>query len=177
MKEIVCAGFGGQGVLTAGLIISDIAVRNGHNATWMPSYGSAMRGGTANCTVKYGEDFVYNPSQEKPNVVLAMNQLSFNRFSAIMASGGVIFASEMVEDTSLDRDDLTVINIPCHKMADEIGHSKGANIVMTGAILKVMGDYSLEQGLESMEQMFSKKGKSKFGELNAKAMRAGYDFV
>ena len=63
MKEIVFAGSGGQGVLTAGLIISDIAAKEGLNVTWVPSYGSAMRGGTANCTVKYCENTIYNPGR------------------------------------------------------------------------------------------------------------------
>lgn len=74
MKEIVFAGSGGQGVLTAGLIISDIAATEGINVTWVPSYGSAMRGGTANCTVKYCENTIYNPSQEQPDLLLAMNK-------------------------------------------------------------------------------------------------------
>ncbi|WP_394266607.1 2-oxoacid:acceptor oxidoreductase family protein [Anaerotignum sp.] len=177
MKEIIFAGFGGQGVLTSGLIISDIAVNNGNNATWIPSYGSAMRGGTANCTVKYGEEFIYNPAQEEPDVLLAMNQLSLIAFGKLVAKGGTIFVSEMVDCSEFDRDDVKLIVVPCHKMADEIGHSRGANIVMTGAIIKEMGDFTLEQGLESMERMFSKKGKGKFTELNAKALEAGYNFV
>lgn len=80
MKEIVFAGSGGQGVLTAGLIISDIAATEGINVTWVPSYGSAMRGGTANCTVKYCENTIYNPSQEQPDLLLAMNSPSFHKF-------------------------------------------------------------------------------------------------
>jgi 2-oxoglutarate ferredoxin oxidoreductase subunit gamma len=177
MKEIIFAGFGGQGVLTSGLIISDIAVSYGANATWIPSYGSAMRGGMANCTVKYGERFIHNPSQEEPNVLLAMNQLSFNAFSKRVAKDGVIFVSEMVDISEFARNDVRVIVVPCHQMADEIGHSRGANIVMTGAILKILGDHTLEQGLEAMGEMFSKKGKSKFAELNAKAMKSGYRFI
>ena len=69
MKEIVFAGSGGQGVLTCGLIVSDIAASKGMKVTWVPSYGSAMRGGTANCTVKYGPEQIYNPSQEAPDLL------------------------------------------------------------------------------------------------------------
>ncbi len=83
----------------------------------------------------------------------------------------------MVDVSESTRDDVSVIVVPCHQMADEIGHSRGANIVMTGAILKMLGEHTFEQGLESMEQMFSKKGKSKFVELNAKAMESGFRFV
>ena len=72
MKEIIFAGSGGQGVLTSGLIISDIAASEGIHVTWVPSYGSAMRGGTANCTVKYSNDgYIYNPSPETPDLLLA----------------------------------------------------------------------------------------------------------
>ena len=69
MRELVFAGFGGQGVLTAGLIISQIALYKGVNATWMPAYGAAQRGGTANCTVHYGEEKITNPGQQKPDLV------------------------------------------------------------------------------------------------------------
>ena len=75
MREIVFAGFGGQGVLTAGLIVSQIALYKGFHATWMPAYGAAQRGGTANCTVKYGPEKITNPGQQKPDLVLGMNDM------------------------------------------------------------------------------------------------------
>ena len=103
MKEVVCAGFGGQGVLTTGLILSDIAIHSGKNTTWMPSYGSAMRGGTANCTVKYGDDIIYNPSQERPDLLLAMNVASFNMFIKIVAPGGIVLISDMVDCDTCER--------------------------------------------------------------------------
>jgi 2-oxoglutarate ferredoxin oxidoreductase subunit gamma len=176
MKELVFAGYGGQGVLTVGLIISDIAVQDGKNATWMPSYGSAMRGGTANCTVKYGDDYIYNPAQEEPDLLLAMNTPSFDAFIKIVAPGGIVLVSEMVEERPL-RNDVTRIMIPCSKIAEELGHSKGANIVMTGAIVKLMKDFSMEQAVKAMNAMFGKKGKNKFAELNTRAFEAGYNAV
>ena len=112
MKEIVFAGFGGQGVLTSGLIVSEIAVNKGMNATWIPSYGSAMRGGTANCTVKFGDGRIFNPSQEKPNILLAMNTPSFNKFIDIVAPNGtVIVNSDMVNYDPKVREDLTFVEI------------------------------------------------------------------
>ena len=82
MKEIIFAGAGGQGVLTSGLILSEIAIHNKLNTTWVPEYGSAMRGGDANCTVKFGKERVYNPSREEADILLAMNQSSFEHLSA-----------------------------------------------------------------------------------------------
>lgn len=177
MKEIVCAGFGGQGVLTAGLILSDIAIHSGQNTTWMPSYGSAMRGGTANCTVKYGKDIIYNPAQEAPDLLLAMNVASFQAFVKIVASGGIVLVGDMVDCDTNVREDIKIVRVPCKEMADSINHAKGANIVMTGAMVKLMGDFTMEEGLEGMNRMFEKKGKGKFTSLNTEAFKAGYNAV
>lgn len=177
MKEVVCAGFGGQGVLTTGLILSDIAVHSGQNTTWMPSYGSAMRGGTANCTVKYGKDIIYNPSQEKPDLLLAMNDASFQMFIKIVAPGGTVLVSDMVNCSDCVRDDVKIVKVPCIQMANDLKHAKGANIVMTGAIVKLMGDFTKEEALEGMNRMFEKKGKAKFAPMNTAAFEAGYDAV
>lgn len=177
MKEIVFAGSGGQGVLTCGLILSDIAVSKGKNTTWSPSYGSAMRGGTANCTVKYGDDYIYNPQQEQPNVVLAMNEESFHMFLPMVAPGGICVISDMVTcDTNL-REDVKIVQVPCMEIADSIGNAKGANIVMTGAIIHLMGDFSKDESIAAMNKMFEKKGKGKFAESNTKAFSAGYDAI
>lgn len=177
MKEIVFAGFGGQGVLTSGLIISDIAVSKGCNATWIPSYGSAMRGGTANCTVKYGQEIIYNPAQEEPDLLLAMNEPSFQMFIKMVAPGGTVIISDIVNcDTSV-RDDVKIIRVPSTEIAQKLGNPKGANIVMTGAIVKQMGDFTMEEALEAMTSMFEKKGKGKFAEANAIAFKAGYAAV
>lgn len=177
MKEIVFAGSGGQGVLTAGLIISDIAATEGINVTWVPSYGSAMRGGTANCTVKYCVNTIYNPSQEQPDLLLAMNHPSFSRFLPLVAPGGIVVIGDLVEVPEDARKDVTYVRVPATELSTAQGNPKGANIVMTGAIVKLMGDFTKEAAITAMNHMFEKKGKSRFNEANAKAFDAGYDSV
>lgn len=177
MKEIVFAGFGGQGVLTSGLILSDIAVSRGANATWMPSYGSAMRGGTANCTVKYGMETIYNPAQEEPDLLLAMNEPSFEMFIGMVAPGGAVLISDMVNCPVDVRNDVRIVKVPCFAISQELENPKGANIVMTGAIVRLMGDFTKEEALAAMESMFAKKGKEKYAKANAKAFEAGYAAV
>lgn len=178
MRELVFAGFGGQGVLTAGLIVSQIALYKGVNATWMPAYGAAQRGGTANCTVKYGTEKIYNVGQQKPDLVLAMNTPSFKKFVGMVKPGGTILvnADMMTEDTNV-RDDIKVVSIHCNKIADEVKNPKGANIVMIGAITKLLGDFTHDEGRDGMNDMFRKKGKSKFESLNTAAFEAGYNAV
>lgn len=178
MRELVFACFGGQGVLTAGLIVSQIALFKGVNATWMPAYGAAQRGGTANCTVKYGEEKIYNPGQQRPDLVLAMNTPSFKKFVTMVKPGGTILvnADMMTEDTNV-RDDIKVVSVHCNQIADEVGHPKGANIVMIGAITKLLGDFTHDEGRDGMNDMFRKKGKSKFEAKNSAAFEAGYNAV
>ncbi len=178
MKEIVFSGFGGQGVLTSGLIVSDIAASKDLKVTWMPSYGSAMRGGTANCTVKYGESKIYNPSLEEPDLLLAMNNPSFKAFINRVKPGGVVLInSELVTCKTDDREDVHIISIPCNQIANNLDHPKGANIVMTGAIVKLMNDFDKNEAISAMTKMFAKKGKNRFQEKNQLAFEAGFNFV
>src|SRR6056297_3123414 len=155
MRELVFAGFGGQGVLTIGLIITNIAVAKGKKATWIPSYGLAMRGGTANCTIKYGDDMIYNPSQEEPDILLAMNTPSFDKFINIVKPGGkVIINKDMVNYDKKIREDVEYYEIPCNSLANDIEHNKGANIIMTGAIIKILDDFLEDESVEGMNRMF-----------------------
>lgn len=175
MKEIIFAGFGGQGVLTAGLIISHIAMEQGNNATWMPSYGSAMRGGTANCTVKYGKTNIYNPSQEEADLLLAMNIPSFHKFiGSVKAGGTVVINSDTVTCDLTVRQDVTVVKVPCSTLSKELGNEKGANIIMTGAIAALLGEFDEQSSIQCMNEMFRKKGKASFEQMNTDAFRAGF---
>lgn len=178
MREILFAGFGGQGVLTCGLIMAEMAVFNGHTATWSPSYGSAMRGGSANCTVKYSKDMVYNPSLEEPDLLLAMNEPALAMHGDVVKKGGIILMnSDLVTGEGFNRDDVTVYRVPCSSLARQIGLPKGANIIMTSAIVKLLGDFSYEDGVRGMNDMFRKKGKEKFEQDNTAAFAAGYKAV
>ena len=178
MREVLFAGFGGQGVLTAGLILSQIALYSGNNATWMPSYGAAMRGGTANCTVHYGEGPVYNPGQQKPDLLLAMNTPSFKKFKGIVRPGGILlYNADMMTEEAAAREDIRLVPVACNQIADSVQNARGANIVMMGAIVNLLGDFSYDMGLAGMNDMFRKKGKSKFEEKNTAAFQAGYNAV
>lgn len=177
MKEIIFAGAGGQGVLTSGLLISQIAVFKKYYATWIPQYGSAMRGGTANCTVKFGIEYIYNPSQEEPDILLAMNTPSYNKFLPLVKPGGTVIVNSDMVVKEKTRDDVNIIEVPCISMAKELNHPQGANIIMAGIIVKISGDFTEEEGLNGMNDMFMKKGKEKYEKLNTSAFKAGYSFI
>ena len=178
MREILFAGLGGQGVLTCGLIVAEVAVFNGRTATWSPSYGSAMRGGSANCTVKYSEDMVYNPSLDEPDLLLAMNESALTMYGPLVKKGGVILVnSDLVTGEGFERTDLSMHRVPCSSLAQQIGQPKGANVIMTAAIIRLLDDFSYDDGVRGMNDMFRKKGKEKFEKGNTAAFEAGYKAV
>ncbi|MHC1720377.1 MAG: 2-oxoacid:acceptor oxidoreductase family protein [Clostridiaceae bacterium] len=178
MREIVFSGFGGQGILTAGLIISQIALYKGFNATWMPAYGAAMRGGTANCTVKYGKEEITNPGQQTPDLLLAMNTPAYLKFKDMVRPGGIILVnSNMLTTEEKVKDGIELIMVPCNELADKVGNLKGANIAMVGAIVKALDDFTKDEGISGMNDMFRKKGKDKYEELNVKAFIEGYEYI
>lgn len=180
MREVLFAGFGGQGVLTAGLILSQIALYGGHNATWMPSYGATMRGGTANCVVKFGEEMIYCPAQETPDLLVAMNGPSLEKFASSVASGGyVLYNSDIIsqEEIGEKRTDVSYIPVPCLSLAAEAGNPRGGNIVMVGQLLKLFREFDRQACVDGMNDMFRKKGKEKFEAGNTAAFNAGYAYT
>ncbi len=136
-----------------------------------------MRGGDANCTVKFGKERIYNPGREEADILLAMNQSSFDKFLPMVKSGGtVIVNTDMVDTSSASRDDVVLLPIPCLTIANEIGNPRGANIIMTGAIVKACGDIPKQDAIDGMNEMFKRKGKEKFEASNTKAFEVGFDF-
>lgn len=162
-----------QGVLTCGLIIADIAATQGIKVTRVPPYGSAMRSGTANCTV----NFICNPAQEQPNFLLPMNGPSFDKFLPMVAHGKTVLVGDTVEIPENARKDVSYVRVNAMAISTELSNHKGANIVMPGAIVNLMGDFSRKGATTAMNYMFEKKGKGCFNEANAKAFDAGYTAV
>ena len=178
MREILFAGLGGQGVLTCGLIVAEVALYNGRTSTWSPSYGSAMRGGAANCTVKYSKDMVYNPSLDEPDLLLAMNESALTMYGRMVKKDGIILVnSDLVTGEGFDRADVTVRKVACSSLAQQIGQPRGANVIMTAAIIRLLGDFSFDDGVRGMNDMFRKKGKEKFEKGNTAAFEAGFNAV
>ena len=172
MKEIVFAGSGGQGVLTAGLIISDIAATEGINVTWVPSYGSAMRGGTANCSVVLSDKPVGSPVFNTSSKLIALNEPSLEKFESGVLPGGCVFVNSDVVTDKVHRTDLTAYYIPCGQIADEVGNSKVSNMVMLGAYVAATKILKPETIETMIHEMFT-GSKAKFVPLNIEAFKRG----
>ena len=133
------AGAGGQGTLLMGQMISLSAMYEDKATTFFPSYGPEMRGGTANCTVVVSSTSVGCPIIYESDIVVAMNLPSMFKFEPTLATGGIMFLNESIIHQPHKRDDITVYKVPANEIANELGNSKAANMVMLGAVIRKAG--------------------------------------
>jgi 2-oxoglutarate ferredoxin oxidoreductase subunit gamma len=172
MSEIICAGFGGQGVLTAGLILAKTGMNNDRNVSWIPSYGSEMRGGTANCNVKIAESKISSPFVKKVDILVAMNTPSVDKFMPMMNEGGLLVVNSSIVKGVEFRDDIEVVQVPATEIAESEGNLRGANIVMLGALAKSDRLFGQAVMAEGVKEFFESKGK--FNPKNDVCFQLGY---
>lgn len=178
MIEIICSGFGGQGVLTAGLILADAGMENGKHVTWYPSYGSEMRGGTANCNVKISEEEIASPYCGKGSldILLALNRAAADKFEANLRPGGLLLInSSLVPANRRCREDVRVIRVPANEIAAEEKNAHGVNLVMLGAMAVAYDGFDAEQLCRDVNHYFYKKKKKEFPK-NEACFRRGMQF-
>lgn len=173
--EIICAGFGGQGVLTTGLIIANNCLDSDRNVSWIPSYGPEMRGGTANCHIKISDEEVFSPYVKEADVVIALNEPSVNTFEKAVKPGGYLFVNSSIVTNRTYRDDIQVLEVPMTEMANEAGNTRGANLVLLGAFVNKTKQFDMQKFSDSIDEYFAKKGK--VNELNAVCFKMGYDYA
>ncbi len=174
-NEVVIAGFGGQGVLSAGQILAYSAMEEGHHVVWLPSYGPEMRGGTANCTVTISDAPIASPIITNPGSAIVMNNPSLDRFGPAVRSGGTVIINNSLVTIPFARDDVQVLLVPANAMAQELGNPKAANMIILGAYIGATHAVKLD----TLKSFVSKKFASKhtFIELNLRAIDAGYSKV
>jgi 2-oxoglutarate ferredoxin oxidoreductase subunit gamma len=147
--EIILSGFGGQGIMFAGQIMSYAAMDSGREVTWIPSYGPEMRGGTANCTVVIADEEIGSPVVKNPDAVLVMNLPSLDKYEPLVKPGGALVINASMVDRTATRTDIISVAIPCNEIAEEIGNPRLANMVAIGALLACMGDVLTLADLEA----------------------------
>lgn len=175
LKKIICAGFGGQGVLTVGKIIMYAAHKKGFKVTWFPSYGNEMRGGSANCHVIMSSERIASPYADHPDILMALNEAAVTRFMPTMLPGGQLFVnSSLVNQDLVYRDDIEVYQAPVSETATSIQNERAANLCMLGFIVKKTGLFLMEELTQNLCDFFEEAGKGKFNQGNVKALEAGY---
>ena len=170
--KLFFAGSGGQGVLTMGQMVTYAAMYADMNATWLPSYGPEMRGGTANCHVGISTEPIGAPMFTHPTELIAMNAPSIEKFGSAVRSGGSVFINSSVVKEPFTREDVSVYYIPCEDIAAELGNMKVANMVMLGAYIGATGALRAETAEAMIRAMFT-GAKAKLVPLNLEALQRG----
>jgi 2-oxoglutarate ferredoxin oxidoreductase subunit gamma len=143
-NEIILAGFGGQGVLLIGKLLTYAGMKAGLEVTWMPAYGPEMRGGTCNCTVVMSSREVGSPITSKPHAAIVLNLQSIDKFESTVRPGGILVMNTSLINRPAVRSDITVVPVACNQIAVEAGSAKAANMVALGAYIGASGVVELE---------------------------------
>jgi 2-oxoisovalerate ferredoxin oxidoreductase beta subunit len=171
---LTLSGFGGQGVLFAGLALAEGALKEGLQLSWIPSYGPEMRGGTAHCHIRLSRHSIASPWISRPTALMAFNQPSVEKFAHEVQSGGLLLVNSSMVDSVPERSDLRVVRIPAYEIAQNMGNVKSANMVMLGAYLEA--SKAIEQ--ESIMAAFVEHGiKPEMLKANREAIEAGRRFL
>jgi len=173
--QILIAGFGGQGVLFAGKFLAYKGLTEDMQVSWLPSYGPEMRGGTANCSIVLSDSPVGSPIITAPDVLVAMNLPSLQKFVDAVVPGGKIFVDSTLIDMKVERTDVEVFYIPATQLAKDAGFATLANMILTGKVLKESGAVPFAGNQQTLEAFIPAK-KANLIEANCKALQIGYDY-
>lgn len=174
--KVLIAGFGGQGILFAGKFLAYIGLNEDRQVSWLPSYGPEMRGGTANCSIILSDRVIGSPIVDKPDILVAMNTPSLDKYVDAVVPGGTIFVDSALIDRKVERTDVDVVYIPASNMAKENDLSGLANMIILGAIIKKCNITSFENTEAALEKVVPPT-KVKLFEPNKKALTLGYNFA
>ena len=174
-SEFLIAGFGGQGVLFCGKFLVYTGLIQDQQVSWLPSYGPEMRGGTASCSVIVSDTPVGSPIVSNPDILIAMNLPSLDRFEKAVVPGGIIIADSTLIERKVERDDVTVYYVPATQMASDEKLGNLANMIIVGKLLKETGDYT-EDGIKAALDKVISARHADMKDVNLKAIKLGADF-
>jgi 2-oxoglutarate ferredoxin oxidoreductase subunit gamma len=174
--SIIISGFGGQGTLFAGQVLAYASMDNGFHVTWIPSYGPEMRGGTANCTVIVSENPIGSPLVRIPDVVLALNLPSVNKYEYLVPDDGVLVANSSLYNREIERKNIQSLLIPANEIAEELGMARLVNMIMMGAMLAMKPILALDAVKEALEEHIPERHKKTLP-INYEAMDRGFEFA
>lgn len=175
MDKIVLAGFGGQGVMFIGKVLTYAGMADGREVCWIPSYGPEMRGGTANCSVIVADQEIHSPVIEQADAGIVLNQPSYEKFLSKIKPGGALIVNRSLIDLKTGRDDIKLIAVPAGETANELGRPGLANMVCLGALLPYLTLVNKHSIDKAMENVVGKKKPELFA-VNTAAVQKGLEF-
>ena len=173
--NIVISGFGGQGILFASKQLAKSAMHEDLHVSWLPSYGPEMRGGACNCSVIISDEEIGSPSVSNPDILVAMNLPSYDKFESKIAAGGMLFCDSTLVDKKSSRTDIEAVYVPATAMANDNGLAGFANVILLGQILKKTDIFDYED-FKSYLLSGIPETKAALIEKNRKALDLGYNY-
>lgn len=171
--DVFIAGFGGQGVLLAGNLLSYAAIIEGKNVSFFPAYGVEKRGGAAMCTVVIADGEVGSPVIGNPSVTIVLNQVSLDKYGQKVKQGGIcIINSSLIDTSGFNRSDIETLLIPMNEIAMDLGDARMVNMVAVGAYAAKTGAVRLESLVEALKDALPERN-HRFIPANVKAIEAG----
>jgi len=174
-QGVIMSGFGGQGVVSAGILLAYAGMVDGKYVTFFPAYGAEMRGGTANCSVVVSSEEVASPVVSSPDSVIAMNEPSLLKFEPALKPEGLLLINKSLVASRPQRGDVNAVTIDANKLAEEIGTVKCANMVMLGALIGHTQAVSLESIIKTLPKVF-RRAKKEMIDINVEALKKGATF-
>ncbi len=175
-EEIIVSGFGGQGALFAGQLLTYTGMDEGLHVTWIPSYGPEMRGGTAHCIVILSDDDIGSPIIRRPTICIVMNPPSMEKYEPLVKPGGLLVANSTLVRTRSRRTDIETVYVPANELAAELGNVKMANVVLLGAMLGTREILPIESVKRTLDTHIPERRKHII-EPNKRALDRGVAFV
>ena len=172
-KEILLAGFGGQGILFAGKQIAHAAMHKGMRVSWMPSYGPEMRGGVANCSVIISKNEISSPLINRSDILIALNLPSYEKYEPKIKPGGILIADSSLIPKKSTRSDISAHYIPATKLASENRLEGGANVIMLGCLLQHTTLFDIDEFILLMIKSIP-PSRANLIESNVEALEIGY---
>jgi len=175
-REYLFAGFGGQGILFSGKVLANKGLIEEKEVSWLPSYGPEMRGGTANCSVILGDEPIGAPIVLEPDVLIAMNLPSLDRYENAVKPGGRIYLDSGLIERRVKRSDVSVCYIPATQMATQNNLPGLANMIIVGKVLQDVGEFNADSINNALGACISARHADMLAN-NLKALEIGRDFV
>ena len=175
-EEVIMAGTGGQGIMIMGQLLAHAGMLENRHVVWFPSYGPEARGGTADCTVIVSSEEIGSPISAHPDTLIGMHEFLFNKFQPSVKSGGHLVVNSSLINVESIRSDCRLLAVPANAIAEEIGNSRAANMVVLGAYAAWTGAVSLDSLVASLAEVLPPH-RHKFIPLNEQALRRGAELA
>lgn len=176
IKKTVFSGFGGQGVLMMGYVLSVSAMNDNKHVTYLPSYGAEVRGGTAACTVVVSDEEIFSPVASTFDYAVIMNKPSLVKYEGTVTPGGVIVLNSSLVEEDPSRDDVHVVRVPANDIAKDLGSDRTINMIMLGALVGKTKIATQESIMNGLAQIVKAKNPAMM-ELNQKGMDKGVEYA